>query len=99
MEESNLNTAPSKPKRGQLARLGRLTLKELRETLRDRRTIVTLVLMPVLLYPLLSVGFRQLMSSSLSGVIRPRYQLVVRRPMEKFWLLRFLNLQEEKGDP
>jgi len=32
--------------------------KELRETLRDRRTTVTLMLMPLLLYPLLGLGFR-----------------------------------------
>ncbi|QEG42665.1 ABC transporter permease subunit/CPBP intramembrane protease [Roseimaritima ulvae] len=36
-------------------RLLRLCHKELRETLRDRRTIVTLVLMPLLIYPLLSM--------------------------------------------
>ncbi|MCA9126704.1 MAG: CPBP family intramembrane metalloprotease [Planctomycetales bacterium] len=36
-------------------RLLRLCLKELRESLRDRRTIVTLVLMPLLVYPLLSL--------------------------------------------
>lgn len=40
-------------------RVGRLAMKELRETLRDRRTIMTLVLMPVLLYPLLSLGFQR----------------------------------------
>lgn len=33
-------------------------VKELRETLRDRRTIVTLLAMPILLYPLLGLGFR-----------------------------------------
>ncbi len=37
------------------ARMVRLCLKELRESLRDRRTIVTLVLMPLLVYPLLSL--------------------------------------------
>jgi len=37
------------------ARTVRLCLKELRESLRDRRTIVTLVLMPLLVYPLLSL--------------------------------------------
>ncbi len=37
------------------ARMARLCLKELRESLRDRRTIVTLVLMPLLVYPLLSL--------------------------------------------
>ena len=34
------------------------TRKELRETLRDRRTIVTLLAMPLLLYPLLGFGLR-----------------------------------------
>jgi ABC-2 type transport system permease protein/sodium transport system permease protein len=41
------------------ARVARLTRKELSEILRDRRTIVTLVAMPLLLYPLLSVAFLQ----------------------------------------
>jgi sodium transport system permease protein len=35
----------------------RLTRKELREILRDRRTLLTLALMPLLLYPLLGMGF------------------------------------------
>ena len=34
------------------------TRKEIRETLRDRRTIVTLMVMPLLLYPLLGFGLR-----------------------------------------
>ena len=38
-----------------VTRVIRLTRKELRETLRDRRTIITLVLMPLLLYPLISL--------------------------------------------
>jgi ABC-2 type transport system permease protein/sodium transport system permease protein len=50
-----------------LGRLGRLVRKELSEVLRDRRTILTLVLMPVLLYPLLSVAFRQFFVASASG--------------------------------
>ena len=37
----------------------RLARKELREILRDRRTIVTLIAMPLLLYPLMSVLFLQ----------------------------------------
>ncbi|QDU31180.1 ABC-2 family transporter protein [Anatilimnocola aggregata] len=44
-----------------VTRVVRLTRKELRETLRDRRTIVTLVLMPLLLYPIISVVFQQFM--------------------------------------
>lgn len=44
-----------------LNRMGRLARKELSEILRDRRTIITLVLMPLLLYPILSFAFRQLL--------------------------------------
>jgi sodium transport system permease protein len=40
-------------------RVGRLARKELAEILCDRRTILTLVLMPLLLYTLLSFAFRQ----------------------------------------
>src|SRR5262249_9985832 len=38
--------------------VARLARKELREILRDRRTIITLVLMPVLLYPILGIAFQ-----------------------------------------
>lgn len=47
-----------------ISRLARLALKELRETLRDRRTIITLVLMPILVYPVLSLALRQFLVSS-----------------------------------
>ena len=45
----------------------RLALKELRETLRDRRTIITLLLMPLLVYPILSLLFQSFLFSSLKG--------------------------------
>jgi hypothetical protein len=50
----------------QLGRLGRLVLKELREILRDRRTIITLIVMPLLIYPLLAVVFQRFLMTSLS---------------------------------
>lgn len=40
-------------------RTWRLAFKELREILRDRRTVLTLVLMPLLVYPLLGVIMRK----------------------------------------
>ena len=46
-------------------RLKRLATKELRETLRDRRTIITLVLMPLLVYPILSLVFRTVLVSTI----------------------------------
>lgn len=48
-------------------RLGRLCLKELRESLRDRRTIITLILMPILVYPLLSMAMQRLIVGSYRG--------------------------------
>lgn len=47
-----------------IGRVLRLALKELRETLRDRRTILTLVVMPLLVYPVLSLAFRQFLLTS-----------------------------------
>ena len=49
-----------------LRRLVRLCRKELREIVRDRRTIVTLILMPLLAYPLLSMLFHRLVFSSIT---------------------------------
>ncbi|MEE2935249.1 MAG: ABC transporter permease subunit/CPBP intramembrane protease [Planctomycetota bacterium] len=45
-------------------RLWRLCQKELRETLRDRRTIVTLLLMPLLVYPILSMALNRFLLAS-----------------------------------
>ncbi|MEM6688447.1 MAG: ABC transporter permease subunit, partial [Planctomycetota bacterium] len=52
---------------GTLARRFRFALKELRETLRDRRTIVTLLLMPVLVYPLLSMAMNRFLLGGASA--------------------------------
>lgn len=41
-----------------------LALKELRETLRDKRTLVTLVVMPLLVYPLMSVVMQRFLFSA-----------------------------------
>ena len=48
-------------------RVSRLMLKELRETLRDRRTLLTLVLMPLLVYPALSLVFKTFLLNNLQG--------------------------------
>lgn len=50
------------------SRLRRLCQKELREILRDRRTIVTLILMPLLVYPLLSLVFQRFLLSQAAAV-------------------------------
>ncbi len=45
-------------------RLFRLCQKELRETIRDRRTVMTLLVMPLLLYPLLSMALNRFLLTS-----------------------------------
>jgi sodium transport system permease protein len=56
----------------------RLARKELREILRDRRTIITLVAMPVLLYPLMSVVFLQFsLASKIAGKAGAQYRVGV----------------------
>lgn len=60
-------------------RFARLAQKELKETLRDRRTIVTLVLMPLLVYPTLSLVFKTFLFSNaalFSGVDVPEIRVV-----------------------
>ncbi len=49
--------------------------KELREIFRDRRTILTLVLMPLLLYPLLGVAFQTFRESNLTPTGAPVYRI------------------------
>jgi membrane protease YdiL (CAAX protease family)/ABC-type transport system involved in multi-copper enzyme maturation permease subunit len=66
LNESGTNKLP--PNRDGISRIWRLATKELRETLRDRRTIVTLVMMPLLVYPILSLVFQNFLMSSLGSL-------------------------------
>lgn len=60
MNDGNVHTPKLDDSYSVFGRVFRLALKELREILRDRRTIITLFAMPILLYPLVSIIFRQL---------------------------------------
>ena len=62
------DVTPSKPRPRSPLRISRLMLKELRETLRDRRTLITLVLMPLLVYPALSLVFKTFLLNNLQGL-------------------------------
>jgi sodium transport system permease protein len=53
MEESPIAHSRGSSLRLSTARVARLARKELRESLRDRRTLATLILMPLIVYPLL----------------------------------------------
>src|SRR5437763_1132447 len=87
--------------RSLLQRMGRLVRKEVSTILRDRRTIITLVLMPLLLYPLLTIAFRQfLLASSLQETEEPDYRIGFRTgpqqmsSAEKAFIARLLRGQE-----
>src|SRR5579872_3653601 len=53
----------------------RMAQKELREILRDRRTIITLVAMPLLIYPLLGVTFQKLLVSQAASKIKIEFRV------------------------
>lgn len=91
MHEPTANSRPQQPN-DRLGRLARLTLKELREILRDRRTIITLFLMPLLLYPVLSIAFQQFFLSSLGPGETPRYLIGFRTAVEEDYVKEYLEL-------
>jgi len=75
-----------------LARLRRLTAKEMRETLCDRRTILTLVLMPLLLYPLMAVGFRTYILTNYADDLPVEYRIGFESREEHDWFWRYADL-------
>lgn len=74
-----------------LAHGGRLARKELREILRDRRTIVTLVLMPMLVYPLIGVTFQKFLALQLTQRTGVEYRIGARTAQEGVRLQRLLR--------
>jgi ABC-2 type transport system permease protein/sodium transport system permease protein len=73
-----------------LGRLARLVRKELSESLRDRRTLLTLVLMPLLLYPLLAIAFQQVLLSHREDQTGPVYRIgfvskVEEKALARWW--------------
>lgn len=72
-------------------RAGLLIRKELRETLRDRRTIITLLAMPLLLYPLMGMVFRFLAIAQAKKDAGAVYTLAVGTEEEAQWLQLTLN--------
>lgn len=72
-------------------RLLRLCQKELRETLRDRRTIITLVLMPLLIYPVLSMTLNRFLLTSGQVDGQPMFIVGVASEDEGRWLDELLQ--------
>lgn len=94
MNDHSPSSAASAASRLSFGRVARLALKELRETLRDRRTIITLVLMPLLVYPVLSVALKQFLLTSTSQ--KEQIRLIIRTENQDDFLALALLL--ERGD-
>lgn len=74
---TNRTHSTSPTHRWQGGRWSRLCLKELREILRDRRTLITLVLMPLLVYPILSMVFQRSLISAWSTASQQKLIIAV----------------------
>jgi len=58
-------------------RFSGLLKKELREILRDRRTIITLVLMPLLVYPLLGIMLQKFFITQMANLGKVEYRILL----------------------
>ncbi|QDT37793.1 ABC transporter permease subunit/CPBP intramembrane protease [Stratiformator vulcanicus] len=76
---------------GSVGRFGRLLLKELRETLRDRRTTITLVAMPLIVYPLLGVVLQRFVLSQAEIDKGVEYTIVLSTEEEAFLFGKLLT--------
>jgi len=80
-------------------RIGRLCLKELREILRDRRTTITLVLMPLLAYPILAMAFQELLITSVQPTNPAQVVIGVDSDEVQIELLKFLAIGQNLVQP
>ncbi len=78
-------------------RFCRMALKELRETIRDRRTIITLVMMPILVYPLLSVVFQKFLLSSVKQTSQRVFHVGINNELELMILIDLLKRVNYSG--
>ncbi|QDV52047.1 ABC transporter permease subunit/CPBP intramembrane protease [Gimesia fumaroli] len=58
-------------------RFSGLLKKELREILRDRRTVITLILMPLLVYPLLGLMLQKFLLKQVTQISEVEYRIVL----------------------
>ncbi|MCS6913054.1 MAG: ABC transporter permease subunit/CPBP intramembrane protease [Myxococcales bacterium] len=64
------------------SRVAVVALKELHDMLRDRRTLLMMVLVPALLYPLGGVALSQLARSAMDRIDRQGYVVAIQGPLE-----------------
>jgi sodium transport system permease protein len=72
-------------------RINAIWRKELLDTLRDRRTLVAMVLVPMVLYPALMLGSLQALEVQVSYLVTERYDIAVPDEATQRWLRRMID--------
>ena len=73
------------------SRINTIWRKELIDTLRDRRTLVAMILVPMVIYPALMLGSLQAFEVQVSGLVTEKYQIAVESEAAKTWLRQVLD--------
>ena len=86
-----------------MRRMFRLAKKELIEILRDRRTIITLVMMPLLLYPLIGITVQKFLLTTLADAAKQTYRIGVEKNsvqyLEGLIVTGTRIIQQKSGEP
>lgn len=81
------------------SRINTIWRKELIDTLRDRRTLVAMLLVPIILYPALMLGSLQALQFQVSGLQRLHYTVVVPNDETGRWLRYVLDTDAARLEP
>lgn len=73
------------------SRINTIWRKELVDTLRDRRTLVAMVLVPMVLYPALMLGSIQALEVQVSQLQTERYDVAIADQAQERWLRRLID--------
>src|ERR1051326_7458654 len=81
------------------SRINTIWRKELTDTLRDRRTLVAMVLVPMVLYPVLMLGSLQAFEVQTSMLKRETYDVAVPNQETARWLKHLIETDPSRRPP
>lgn len=80
-------------------RINTIWRKELVDTLRDRRTVIAMVLVPLALYPALMLGSLQALEVQVSYLVTEQYDVGVASEEVRRWLRRLIDSDPARREP
>src|ERR1043166_1719559 len=75
-------------------RVGVVYYKELLETLRDRRTVIAMVVVPIILYPAIMLVLVEALRKETGRRQTERYSIIVPDEAHRLWLLAVMNREQ-----